>query len=74
MAYSFTRTQKINPALVEVALAQRDERVPMLDNADLSGADLRKTDLSGGNLREANLSEADLSGAYICGLSCTRLI
>jgi len=47
MAYSFTRSQKNNPALVEVALAQRDERVPMLDNADLGGADLRKTDLSG---------------------------
>ena len=51
MAYSFTRAQKNNAALVEVAIAQRDERVPMLDNADLSGADLRKADLSGGNMR-----------------------
>ncbi len=51
-------------ALAEIVIAQREERVPMLDRVDLHGADLRKTDLSGGNMCEANLSETNLSGAY----------
>lgn len=39
-------------ALAEIIRAQREERVPMLDYADLS-----RTDLSGENIRGANLSE-----------------
>ena len=50
--YVLTRDQ----ALMEIILAQQDERVPMLDGADLSKADLRRTDLSGGNIREADRS------------------
>ncbi|HVB74604.1 MAG TPA: pentapeptide repeat-containing protein [Ktedonobacteraceae bacterium] len=64
MADTVTLVLTRDQALAEIVLAQRDERVPMLDGADLSKADLRKTDLSGGNIREANLSGANLSGAW----------
>ena len=40
--YSLTRDQ----ALTEIIRALREERVPILDNADLSETDLRNTDLS----------------------------
>jgi len=62
-AYALTREQ----ALAEVQAAMRDERVPILDRANLERTDLHSTDLSGGHLSEANLSEANLSGAYMCG-------
>ena len=62
-AYALTRNQ----ALLEIDSAWKEERVPMLDNADLSGADLRGADLSGGNMFGVNLADANLSGAYICG-------
>lgn len=58
-------------ALAEILRAQREERVPMLDNADLGGTDLRKSDLSGGNIREsvrghgALLNNANLIGATL---------
>ncbi|MBV8822214.1 MAG: pentapeptide repeat-containing protein, partial [Ktedonobacteraceae bacterium] len=52
-----------NEALDEILQAQREESVPMLDNANLSGADLRAVDLSGANIYAADLSEANLSGA-----------
>ena len=54
-------------ALHEIVKAIDDERVPILDYADLRQTDLRETDLSGGSMRWADLSDADLRGAYICG-------
>src|SRR5215831_14383633 len=68
--YSLTRDR----ALGEIIRAQLEERVPMLDYADLSGTDLRKTDLSGGNIREANLSESNLSGANLGGADLSKAV
>ena len=54
-------------ALREISLALREERVPLLDNADLRRTNLYALDLSGGDFIKADLSDANLQDTYLSG-------